>query len=184
MTVVAIAGHGPSLEGAGRGGEIDACDIVIRFQPWSWQPAADYGTRTDYGLMVFRRKLWGPVVETPRIAMWMMDVGRPVDPYPGAELIDFRWATDALLALGGRCGKMPPGLSRGAAAALIAFERLNPSEVRLYGFDALKHGDCKHWDYHGAYDEDPTISPAHLRHDPAAERRLIEQRATCPVRFM
>jgi glycosyltransferase involved in cell wall biosynthesis len=74
---VAVVGNGPGCLGAGLGPEIDAHDLVVRFNNYPTGYEADYGARTDVWVRGAHRDVRDrPEIENLRLVVWEMDFFR------------------------------------------------------------------------------------------------------------
>ena len=74
---IAVVGNGPGCLGAGRGEEIDAHDLVVRFNNHPTGFEADYGSRTDVWVRGAHKDVRDrPEIEDLRLVVWEMDFFR------------------------------------------------------------------------------------------------------------
>jgi len=74
---VAVVGNGPGCLGRGLGAEIDAHDLVVRFNNYPSGYEADYGARTDVWVRGAHRDVRDrPEIESLRLVVWEMDFFR------------------------------------------------------------------------------------------------------------
>ncbi|WP_284294780.1 glycosyltransferase family 29 protein [Luteimicrobium album] len=74
---VAVVGNGPGCLGAGLGPEIDAHDLVVRFNNYPSGYEADYGARTDVWVRGAHRDVRDrPEIEDLQLVVWEMDFFR------------------------------------------------------------------------------------------------------------
>jgi hypothetical protein len=192
-----VIGHGKSTEGKGWGPRIDASDCVLRMWNCHWQPAEDYGTRYDFGLLETHRRLLKLYRDTKppkpaqgwivsrldQYAGWQADIPQPY------QLFDQReWINGEGAAIGGMGVKGKWELTRGSLAACWAMTRqAKPgATVVLIGFDnihaqiflpiAVAFSDRYQADPAGAWiytGYEPGVTKDG-NHDVAAERLLLE----------
>jgi len=132
---VALVGNAQSIFGKNHGAEIDAHDVVMRFNYGEIKSPRDQGSRTDvYGLSDARID-W-PYIETnfhPRTAIWLT-------PKPLSENLSqphaiplFRTPETVAEEL---AVKTAPGRpSSGLIASSLVFQKCGAAAVDLYGFD-------------------------------------------------
>lgn len=148
MSRFVVVGHGRSPEGAGWGRLIDGADLVIRMWDWHWQPADDYGTRYDYGLieiapvLLERARQHGK--RSPRLG-WVgsqLYCGRRAMTLPArTEVIDQKRWSRIGRAMGGIGATGRLEFTRGTIAALWTIERTEIGDaVILVGFDNVRRG--------------------------------------------
>ena len=74
---IAVVGNGPGCLGAGRGAEIDAHDLVVRFNNHPTGYEADYGARTDVWVRGAHKDVRDrPEIEELQLVVWEMDFFR------------------------------------------------------------------------------------------------------------
>ncbi|MGC5168495.1 glycosyltransferase family 29 protein [Luteimicrobium sp. DT211] len=74
---IAVVGNGPGCLGAGRGPEIDAHDLVVRFNNHPSGYEADYGARTDVWVRGAHKDVRDrPEIEELQLVLWEMDFFR------------------------------------------------------------------------------------------------------------
>ena len=153
---IAVVGNGPGNLGTGLGAEIDAHDIVIRFNNHPAGYEADYGSRTDIWVRGAHRDVADrTALDAGRLVVWEMDVFRGVLEVPAHADILYR---DALLSpdrlthidTGGkrqlreRSGLLLP--TSGAQVLFLLHEVLGSLEnVDVYGFSTITGGDRGHY---------------------------------------
>lgn len=141
---VAVIGHGRSPEGRGWGKNIDACNLVVRMWDWAWQPAEDYGTRYDYGMVSLNQGqigAWMRLNEKSPDRGWLGFKREGTLAHSGFETVDpAHWNQMARL-LGARRPAGQFNLTRGCAALCWAIEKVGRGgEVVMVGFDNLRRG--------------------------------------------
>lgn len=139
-----MIGHGRSPEGRGWGPEIDACGLVVRMWDCHWQPAQDYGTRYDFGMVALNHgqiAAWMKFNERSPARGWLGFLREGTMARPGFETVDpANWNRMARL-LGARRQGGRFNLTRGCAALCWAIERAGKGgEVVAVGFDNLRRG--------------------------------------------
>ncbi len=181
---VAVVGHGPSLSGAGRGAEIDACDIVVRLHNCEWQTPADYGARYDYGVLPgpWLAKALPGIVRRPARGWLLYRFDRPpqVRPPASAQVICIdRWRRE-IWAQGGVSNIGRPSPTRGSAAILMAAQHFKPARIWCFGLDNLMAGTTAGYAYPPEAPTLKILTPPDRpgltedRHDLAAERRMLD----------
>jgi hypothetical protein len=174
---LALVGHGASLDGAGRGPEIDAADAVLRLHDCVWHVPADHGRRWSWGVMPgpwrkqdlarFARDLHvGP------LKGWLVyHFGQPHPKLPPRTVpVDVRQWNTMLRQV---TGKPNIVVTRGFAMFACAL-LLNATRISAFGFDAIKIGTGAGYRYHGQCRQPVDEAKASRRHDFAGERQLLE----------
>lgn len=154
---VAVVGNGPGPLGKGQGTQIDAHDIVVRFNNFPAGYEADYGSRTD----IWVRGAHSDVVDRPfledfALVLWEMDFARNfLEHASHAEILfrDAMMAPEKLAYLGSdiktrlreESGLLLP--TSGAQMIWALHEaRGSLNGVDVYGFSALEgSGDYGHY---------------------------------------
>jgi hypothetical protein len=150
-----IVGHGPSLEGAGLGAAIDACDAVIRFKK-GWKMCvdnpADYGAKCDYvlastevpGTFLMPDELKAKVkafIAYPKYGFFnelaIESMEKALQRTIAVPLNIFNYWNYRFRSL----GAAHPNVSAGMAGIIIGAHELRPESMRLAGMDALLHPD-------------------------------------------
>lgn len=141
---VAIVGHGPSLKGAGLGGEIDDHDKVVRLKgSGSVIGSNDYGSRTD--ALCASTEIMGTFFKVNASEYWAYPKKGLYNRSHAGEVIG-RLEKPVLIPLNHcnywnerfrQMGAQHRNVSTGMAAILISIHRWNPDEIKLYGFDTL-----------------------------------------------
>lgn len=153
---VAIVGRAGSISGTGNGAAIDACDVVIRINwvlPIPRNQEADVGARTD---LVYHCKR----ARTARVEA--MNHSVPTYRVKGKrrrleskrhfkKFKSFRFTTGAM--------------------AVIETLRLNPTEIRLFGFDFFASGHIQAREPEG----DDYTRPLRWVHNPEIERKALKK---------
>ncbi|GII99051.1 glycosyltransferase involved in cell wall biosynthesis [Sediminihabitans luteus] len=149
---VAVVGNGPGNLGSGRGEEIDAHDLVVRFNNFPRGYEADYGSRTDVwvrGAHPDVRDRAG--IEDFSLVLWEMDVFRNVLERPAhGEVLyrDTQFAPEKIAhvdtrtkaALRSRSGLLLP--TSGAQLLWMLHEsRGSLRDVDVYGFSTVDGTD-------------------------------------------
>lgn len=177
---IALVASGRSLEGAGRGDEIDSAAGVMRLFDCHWQVPADHGRRWTWGLIP------GPWRNTD-FARYVRDLTlRPLHGWvvyhfgtthpklpPGTIPLDVRRWNEALRQ---QSGNPDMRITRGFAMFAAALS-LGATRISAYGFDAIAAGRLEGYAYHGKWHGPVNEEKAAARHDFAAERRLIDAMA-------
>ncbi|WP_374374493.1 glycosyltransferase family 29 protein [Dongia sp.] len=175
---IALVGHGASLDGAGRGAEIDAAGAVLRLHDCVWHVPADHGHRWTWGVMPgpwrnqdlarFARDL----AIRPLKGWLVYHFGQPHPKLPPQTIpVDVRFWNEQLRRL---TGKPEIVVTRGFAMFACA-ALLNCDKVTAYGFDAIAAGTGAGYRYHGKCANPVDEAKAARRHDFAGERQLIER---------
>jgi hypothetical protein len=153
--MIAVIGHGPSLQGGGLGEYIDSFKYVIRL-PYAndWQVPADYGVRTSFVCSPNGRKITETRKEKPEVGYYLWDKhfgysvsGKKcrdlgIEKYEDVSKLVQKWAR-----------KLPEpfqNLSSGTAAILIAAAKLK-EPIIAFGCDDLKIGKDMGEDYIGSW---------------------------------
>jgi len=147
MAEILIVGHGPSLQGAGCGKDIDSHEVVRLKHFKRFHKDEDYGTKTDY------------LCASTEAALGMLD--NRVEPkeywlYPKKGEYDARiknhfqgkryiipleetkfWNRKFQKTVGYEGGVKGRNISTGLAAIVICAFRLKPEKIILAGFDTL-----------------------------------------------
>jgi Glycosyltransferase family 29 (sialyltransferase) len=154
----AIIGHGPSLEGAGLGQEIDQCDHIIRLKKgWelTYLNPKDYGRKTS--ILMSSTETLGTLITndsfTEEVSVFVgypkygwydeeqaMKIGRQVQKPLWIPLNLFNYWNFRFRNL------MPkhPNISLGCAAIIFAANDLDCDSIELFGFDSLQNPDRKY----------------------------------------
>lgn len=170
---VAFVGHGASLDGAGRGEEIDACDLVVRLHDCDWQVSEDHGLRYDYGILPGPWLYRAEVRRKPRRGWLIYCWERPRGKIPPeGRLVDVSAMRKELLRQGARCRIGTPAPTRGLAAVEMIASILRPDRISPFGCDGLMSGRDDGYLYHSALGRQDADTAR--RHDMAAERRVID----------
>jgi hypothetical protein len=182
---IVICGHGPSLKGAGLGGEIDKADWVVRLKNCAMLMAQphDYGTKTSALctstetltnlIKVKSAECWGypkkGAFSPARVRQAERRLGKKIHiPVEACAL----W-NEAFRLLGAK----HPNVSTGVGALIIALDKYRPEVAYLAGFDkvlnpATEGYQCTvptQWNNNGTQD---------TGHDWAKERELLGYLAT------
>ncbi|MCB7137653.1 glycosyltransferase family 29 protein [Cellulosimicrobium marinum] len=174
---VAVVGNGPGPLGAGRGEEIDAHDVVVRFNNHPAGYEADYGSRTDVWVRGAHRDVRDRAeIEDLSLVLWEMDLFRNVLEVPShgdalyrdAQLFPEKLAhvdTATKLALRRESGLLLP---TSGAQLLWMLHRAHGSlrDVDVYGFSTLD-GNEETGHYFDA------LGDMGARHDVAAEGAFL-----------
>lgn len=153
---VCLVGHGPSLEGEGRGNCIDAHDVVFRFKK-GWQLCTqpfDYGRRCTYlvastevpgcfllpDVHALRREILGYIAypkygfyNEHAIESMQGAIGHAIAvPLNLCNMWNYQFR---------QLGATHPNVSLGMAGIFIAAHELRPARISLAGFDALQTPD-------------------------------------------
>ncbi|CAI9392795.1 glycosyltransferase family 29 protein [Microbacterium sp. T2.11-28] len=153
---VAVVGNGPGNLGSGKGAEIDAHDVVIRFNNHPTGYEADYGIRTDIWVRGAHRDVRDRVaVDTGALVVWEMDFFRNLLEVPAHADILYRDVlfspdrvthidTETKAALRRRSGLLLP--TSGAQILWMLFQsRGSLAGVDVYGFSSITGGDTGHY---------------------------------------
>lgn len=153
---VAVVGNGPGNLGSGKGAEIDAHDVVIRFNNHPTGYEADYGVRTDVWVRGAHRDVRDRVaVDSGALVVWEMDFFRNLLEVPAHADILYRdvlfspdrvthIGTETKAALRRRSGLLLP--TSGAQILWMLFEaRGSLAGVDVYGFSSITGGDSGHY---------------------------------------
>ncbi len=173
---VAVVGNGPGGIGSGRGAEIDAHDVVIRFNNHPSGYETDYGRRTDVWVRGAHRDVRDRVaVDTGALVVWEMDFFRNLLEVPEHADILYR---DTLFSpdrvthidtgtkerLHRRSGLLLP-TSGAQILWMLAESRGSLAGVDVYGFSSVDGGDQGHY-----FD---TLGDMASRHDADAEGAFL-----------
>ncbi|WP_203136365.1 glycosyltransferase family 29 protein [Microbacterium sp. JZ31] len=174
---VAVVGNGPGNVGTGRGVEIDAHDVVIRFNNFPDTFAADYGSRTD----VWVRGAHGDVrdrydLERFDLVLWEMDFLHNVVERPEHRDILYRdtlFSPAKVSFIGAetkRSLREASGLMLPTSGAQVIWAlrqaRGNLDGVDVYGFSSLDGSE----EYGHYFD---SLGDMEKRHDVAGERAFL-----------
>jgi|GEM_PF-652225 len=173
---VAVVGNGPGNLGSGKGAEIDAHDVVIRFNNHPTGYEADYGVRTDIWVRGAHRDVRDRVaVDSGALVVWEMDFFRNLLEVPAHAEILYRDVlfspdrvthidTETKASLRRRSGLLLP--TSGAQILWMLFEsRGSLAGVDVYGFSSITGGDSGHY-----FD---TLGDMGARHDVALEGAFL-----------
>lgn len=179
---VAVVGNGPGNIGTRRGAEIDAHDVVIRFNNFPTGFESDYGTRTDIWVRGAHEDVRDrPSIEEFSLVLWEMDFFRNLIEHPSHAEILFR---DALIApdklayldsstkasLREASGLLLPTSGAQVIWALLQ-ARGSLDGVDVYGFSTIDHsGDFGHY-FDG-------LGDMAKRHDTDGEGRFLRELLT------
>lgn len=153
---VAVVGNGPGNLGSGLGAEIDAHDIVIRFNNHPTGYEGDYGTRTDVWVRGAHRDVRDRVaVDSGALVVWEMDFFRNLLEVPGHADILYRDVlfspdrvthidTGTKARLRRRSGLLLP-TSGAQILWMLSEARGSLAGVDVYGFSSITGGDQGHY---------------------------------------
>lgn len=144
----AVVGHGPSLEGAGWGPQIDKHDLVIRMVECDWQPKADYGQKYDIGVYLrgYPVNVMSQMKRIPAIAYWTVTLEREEEHLPDTIVGVYQHRTIVQIRQSfwgpweetkRRKGRARHG-SRGGIAAIAVLQRFPVRRLSLFGLDAIR----------------------------------------------
>lgn len=176
---IAVVGNGPGNLGSGFGEEIDAHDIVIRFNNFPGNYGADYGVRTDVWVRGAHRDVRDrPEIEDFSLVLWEMDFSRNFLEYPTHRALLYRDTlfnpervayidTGTKRSLREASGLLLP-TSGAQVIWLLRQARGTLDGVDVYGFSALDGSrDFGHY-----FDK---LGDMRRRHDVDAEGRFLQQ---------
>lgn len=174
---IAVVGNGPGKMGSGAGAEIDAHDIVIRFNNFPKGYEADYGSRTDIWVRGAHREVADRfVIEHYGLVVWEMDFFRNLLEVPAhADILsrDTRFSPEKVThidtatkaALWARSGLLLP--TSGAQILWMLHQRLGSlAQVDVYGFSTLDDS-AEYGHYFDA------LGDMAQRHDTAGEAEFL-----------
>lgn len=175
---LALVASGASLAGAGRGGEIDAHDGVMRLFDCRWQVPEDHGRVWSWGVIPgpWRQVDFARYVRDlptgPYKGWFVYHFGKAHPQLPGGTIpVDLRRWNGLLQQVTGRPElRVTRGFAMFACAALLA-----PKKITAYGFDAIKAASGAGYRYHPRWTGRVDEQLAATRHDFGAERELIER---------
>lgn len=176
---IALVGSGLSLQDAGRGAEIDAHDGVMRLFDCQWQVATDHGVKWTYGLIPgpWRRRDFARYVrdlDAGPLKGWLAyHFNSPLPALPrNTEMFDVtRWNRIGRGYSGNENFRVTRGFCMFVAAA---YHCPDTTRVTGYGFDAIRDRDMDGYAYHRGWTGPVNVEAAKLKHDCAAERRMID----------
>lgn len=174
-----IVGHGPSLQGAGKGPVIDSYDAVVRLKrgyKLAQQQPEDYGTRIDYGAST--EKTAHRYADLPVKEYWAYDYNEPTPERLEAlrEIFGDRLRMESeahqhwLSVFRGLSGENKlDHFSTGMGAVITACAAFKPRPLVLAGFDNIL-GERPPDDYKNVFRPEGHKYPPH---DWSAEARLL-----------
>ncbi|WP_029150373.1 glycosyltransferase family 29 protein [Microbacterium indicum] len=153
---VAVVGNGPGNVGTGRGAEVDGHDVVIRFNNFPADHAADYGERTDVWVRGAHQDVRDrPFIEPYALVLWEMDFARNFLELQSHAEILYRDALVAPEKLGfiGTAAKRSlrdaSGVQLPTSGAQVLWmlheARGSLDGVDVYGFSTIDGGDGGHY---------------------------------------
>ena len=154
---IAVVGNGPGCLGRGLGTEIDAHDLVVRFNNFPGDlHATDYGHRTDIWVRGAHKDVRDrPEIESFSLVVWEMDLFRNLLEVPTHGDIlyrDTQFAPDKITHIDSdtkqrlweRSGLVLP--TSGLQILWMLYETLGTlKDVDVYGFSTIDGGDTGHY---------------------------------------
>ena len=141
---ICIVGHGPSLEDANKGSEIDSYDKVVRLKGSNTVLGTDdFGSKVD--VLVASTEIMGTFFNMDATEYWAYPKKGHYDHGTFLRVIE-ELEKPIMLPIGlcnhwnnffRRMGAHHPNVSTGMAAIIMAVYRWSPKEIRLAGFDTL-----------------------------------------------
>jgi hypothetical protein len=185
-SLIAVIGHGPSLQGSGLGEYIDSFKYVIRFpRLGDWQSPLDYGVKTSFFCAAKGKIMARIMEEKPEIGyyLWEKHFGYSM---PGmvCRHLGIKKYEDVSRLIQKWARKLPKpfqNLSSGTAGTLIAAAKLG-GNITVFGCDHLKIGKDMREDYIGSWFYEGRVSTREKimktgAHALGEERKLIDEMA-------